>query len=226
MSAGGRRLVFAALLISLAGATCATLAVACTFALPDVVSEGSDGAAPSGTAPGLVPPNRPPPGVTPPIAPPPPGPAPDSGIVSYGALCTCAAPDPKGGACEGSAVGCGWDLSCVYYAGMSGRGECVGKKCCDDSAECEADAGSRKPCAQGTCKSGRSLAGIGCYALCGEKYRACGFDSSFCTPCAFGMVTEEQLTCLRHKACAEFETPSMFTIDCPKADAPNDFYCR
>ncbi len=73
---------------------------------------------------------------------------------ALGDACTCASASASGeGSCAGTDEECGDGLSCVYSAGSSGKGTCMGKRCCDDTNACDDDKSLLEPCSEGTCKS-------------------------------------------------------------------------
>ena len=79
---------------------------------------------------------------------------------ALGDACTCAGVSAgTEGSCAGTNEECGDGLSCVYASGTSGKGTCMGARCCDQTTACDKDPSLLKPCTTGTCKS----ASIGYY---------------------------------------------------------------
>jgi hypothetical protein len=75
------------------------------------------------------------------------------GTKQLGDSCTCANAGPSSsGLCSGTGEECAGSLSCVYDMGSSGKGVCMGERCCSMTAACRTDPSLLQPCAQGTCR--------------------------------------------------------------------------
>jgi len=81
---------------------------------------------------------------------------------ALGGSCTCPNASPSSeGYCAGSGVGCKSGLGCLYDVDSSGKGECVGERCCDNTSACDKDHSLLKACDEGTCTK-RNLLGYYC----------------------------------------------------------------
>ncbi len=78
-----------------------------------------------------------------------------------GEACTCADASASGfGTCKGTDLDCASNLTCVYASGSSGKGTCMGDRCCESTSACDKDSSLLQSCTAGTCKS--SAAGYYC----------------------------------------------------------------